>query len=352
MKTLVITSLAIAAAVSVLTACGVSGSSEPIGVQSSEVSVTGEGEKIILKMAHIGSEDHQYNIGCEILNDLLQAKTDGRIQIQVFPNAQLGAEREAIEGVIMGSIDMTTVTMDGAVPAWVPDTAVMSIPYLFDSKEDAYNALDNYIGPMLETKYEEAGLKCLGFMELGFRHFTNNKRPIHTASDMKGLIIRVQEAPIWFGLCDTLGAVATPVAINELYTALQQGVVDGQENPLGTIVTSKFYEVQKYVTLDGHTYGAGSIFMNKNRWDSLSETDQKIIQECIDEMIPLQRDKVTKMEDEYKKILRESGTIIDEEPDISSFVTATEGIEKKPDIVALFNDISIVQGVRDYLMGK
>ncbi len=311
-----------------------------------------DGEKMVFTITHIGAEDHQYNLACEKINELLQEKTSGRISVQIFPNAQLGAEREIVEGIIMGSIDMGIVTMDGVVPSWVPDTSVMSIPYLFENKEQAYDALDHYIGPKLAPAYEAAGIKCLGFVELGFRHFTNNKKPVHTAEDMEGLIIRVQESPVWFGLCDAVGAVATPVAINELYTALQQGVVDGQENPLGTIVTSKFYEVQDYLTLDGHTYGAGSIFMNLNKWNSLSAEDQAIFQECVEQVIPKQRALVDQMETEWLQTLVDSGIQVDESPDRETFVKATAGMEEKSDIAALFDDVSIVQGVRDYLAKK
>lgn len=313
---------------------------------------TSDGEPITLRVAHIGSDEHQYNLGCLMLQELLDEKTGGRIKLQIFGNSQLGAEREAIEGTIMGSIDMTVVTADGAVPSWVPDTAVLSIPYLFETKEEAYDVLDNYLAPRLAPAYEAAGLKNLGYMELGFRHFTNNKKTVRSASDMSGLIIRVQEAPVWFGLCNALNAVATPVAINELYTALQQGVVDGQENPLGTIVTSKFYEVQKYLTLDGHTYGCGSVFMNLEKWNSLSAEDQQLFQECVNAMIPMQRAKVTELENGYLETLKSSGMVIEENPDIESFKQATEGMEKQKDIAALFSDITIVQGVRDYLRDR
>ena len=215
-----------------LTACG--GKTAPAAPAA--------GASQTFKVALTGSDTHQYTIAMKMLNDILQKKSNGRLKLELFLNSALGGEREAVEGVIMGSIDMTMVTVDGVVPSWVKDTAVMSIPYLFTSKEAAYKALDNYLKPRLEPLYIAAGLKNLGFGELGFRHFTNNKRAVKTAADMKGLLIRVQESPVWFGLVESLGATPQPVAFNELYTALQQGVVDGQENPFGSIASMKFYE--------------------------------------------------------------------------------------------------------------
>lgn len=341
-----------------ISGCGSSNTGE---TNTSNISSTSDDEKavtnsssepITFTVALTSSEDHQFSIAMKMLNDILVEKTDGRIQLELFYNGALGGDREATEGVIMGSIDMTMVATDGAVPAWVPDTAVMSIPYLFASREEAHDTLDNYIMPRLSGDFEEAGMKLLGIGEQGFRHFTNNKRPIKSASDMEGLIIRVQEAPVWFALCDAVGATAQPVSFNELYTALQQGVVDGQENPLGTIVSSKLYEVQKYICLDGHTYGSGVIIMNLDRWNSLSEEDKKIFEEAVAEMLPEQRELIAQMDEENLQYLLDIGAEVETNADIESFQKATEGMEDLESVKALFDDVTIVQGVRDYINGK
>jgi tripartite ATP-independent transporter DctP family solute receptor len=329
--------LALAMLLLVLTACG-GKSSAPAAAAAQTFSV-----------ALTGSETHQYTLAMRMLDEILQSKTDGRIKLEIFANSALGGEREAVEGVIMGSIDMTMVTIDGVVPAWVKDAGVMSIPYLFTSREEVYNALDNYLKDRLDPQYIAVGLKNLGFGELGFRHFTNNKRPVKTASDMKGLLIRVQESPVWFGLCESLGATAQPISFNELYTALQQGVVDGQENPFGTIASMKYYEVQKYMVLDGHTYAGGNVFMGLKKWESLSAEDKAIFQSAVDEMIPKQRQLIKEMDEENKQELLKGGMTIEENPDLESFAKATMGLENREAIKVMFDDISIVQGVRDFL---
>ena len=293
-------------------------------------------EKIKIKVAVIGNENHQSTIMADYFKEELEKLTENKFEIEIYPNGILGGEREAIEGVKLGTIQMTVVTMDGALPAWISDTQVMSIPYLFKSKEEAYKALDGIIYEYLSPKFEEQGFKYLGSGELGFRHFTNNIREIKTAQDMKGMSIRVQEAPVWFALIKSLGASAVPVAFNELYTALQQGMVDGEENPIASIYTAKFNEVQKYLTLDGHTYAAVSIVMNKDFYDGLEEELRNSIDKAAKIAIPRQREKISADENQYLEKLKESGMIVTT-PDINSFSEATKDIYKLPEVQKLIN---------------
>ena len=293
-------------------------------------------EKIKIKVAVIGNENHQSTIMADYFKEELEKLAENKFEIEIYPNGILGGEREAIEGVKLGTIQMTVVTMDGALPAWISDTQVMSIPYLFKSKEEAYKALDGIIYEYLSPKFEEQGFKYLGSGELGCRHFTNNIREIKTAQDMKGMSIRVQEAPVWFALIKSLGASAVPVAFNELYTALQQGMVDGEENPIASIYTAKFNEVQKYLTLDGHTYAAVSIVMNKDFYDGLDEELRNSIDKAAKAAIPRQREKISADENQYLEKLKESGMIVTT-PDINSFSEATKDIYKLPEVQKLIN---------------
>ena len=214
---------------------------------------TSDSGHIKLKIATVGNEKHQSTMAAAAFQEKLEELAGDRFEVTIYPSAQLGGEREMAEGVKIGSIELAIVTTDGALPSFVPETQVLAIPYLFADKQEAYYVLDNTLQKELEPKFEAQGFKHLGFCELGFRHFTNNKKEVTKASDMKGLSIRVQESPIWFSLADHLGFIATPIAFNELYTALQQGTVDGQENPIASISSSAFDEVQKYMVLDGHT---------------------------------------------------------------------------------------------------
>lgn len=327
------------------TAC--SSSNQSPAVSEDQGSGNNEQKTVEIKYATVGPDEHQYTIAAAKFKEIIEAKTDGRIKVTLFPNAQLGGEREMAEGVKMGTIQMTTVTSDGALPAWVPETQIFSIPYLFRDREHVYKALDGALAEALNPKFEKKGFKHLGFVELGFRHFTNNKTEIQSVADMKDLKIRVQEAPIWFALIEALKGTATPIPFNELYTALQQGVVDGQENPLATIRSMKFYEVQKYLTLDAHTYAPGSVLMNKDFFDSLSAEDQKLIQEAVDEMKVYQRNLIASQDEDNITFLKEQGMIITE-PDRQSFVDATKGLPNLEKVKEIVNPelVELVKGVQ------
>lgn len=348
MKKILCTVLALVTAFS-LTACGAKPSAAPAasGNAASPAAPTASGKTVTIKLATVGNEDHQSTIGAQFFKDKVEALSNGQITVTIYPNSALGGEREAAEGVKLGTIQMTIVTTDGALPAWVPETQVLSIPYLFASKEEAYKTLDGLLQAELAPKFEAQGFKHLGFMELGFRHFTNNKREVKTAEDMKGLSIRVQEAPIWFALIEKLNATATPVSFNELYTALQQGMVDGQENPVTSIATSRFNEVQKYMTLDGHTYGAESIIVNKAFYDGLTPELQKNVDEAAAYAVTEQRKKVDSQETAYLKQLQESGMVITE-PDLASFRAATDGLYKLENVSKLV-DPALVEKIMDFL---
>lgn len=332
----------------ILTMFSACGAENTPASSSGSTPAAANGDTIVLKAAAQGAEDHAFMLGMRYMEQQLKERSDGRIDLQIYPNASLGNERETIEATIMGSIDMTIVTADAVVPSWVPNMQVLSIPYLFATREEAYDAIDNFLGPQFEEGLGQNGMTCLGYMELGFRHFTNNKAAINSAADMKGMVIRVQEAPIWFSLIEALGGTPTPVAFTELYSSMQQGVVDGQENPLSTIVSQKYYEVQKYLVLDGHTYAAGSLLMNLERFNSLSPEDQQLLTEVAAETVEYQRQLISTMDEEYVQTCKDNRMVVVESPDLDSFVEATKGIVDKPEVQALF-DTSIVNDIRNYL---
>ena len=321
-----------------LVGCGAKSSSEA-GVPSTE--------PIEIKIATVGNENHQTTIGAQIFKEEVEKLSEGKLKVTIFPNGSLGGEREAAEGVKLGTLEMTIVTTDGALPAWVPETQVLSIPYLFANKEEAYDILDNTLQQEFAPLFEEQGFKHLGFTELGFRHFTNNVREVKTAEDMKGLSIRVQEAPIWFALMKKLGATATPVPFNELYTALSQGMVDGQENPITSIASSRFNEVQKYMVLDGHTYGAQSMVMNKGFYDGLTPELQKCIDDASLVTVTEQRKIINEQEATYLEELKTAGMIVSD-ADIESFKKATEGLYLMDDVKTLV-DPALVELIMEKL---
>ena len=348
MKKLLSVTLALAMSLSLLAGCGSSsgssGTSTPASSGSSAAPAD-SGKAVTMKIATTGNEKHQYTIAAQAFADKVAELSGGQITATVYPNSQLGSEREAAEGVKMGSIEMTVVTSDGALPSFVPETQVLSIPYMFSSKEEAYYALDNYLQDELAPKFEAQGMKHMAFCELGFRHFTNNAKEVTCAADMKGLSIRVQEAPIWFALADSLGFIATPIAFNELYTALQQGTVDGQENPIASISSSAFDEVQKYMCMDGHTYAAGSFLMNLNFYNGLTAEQQGWVDEAVAYARDYQREAVTAMEAEMLEGIKANGVIVCENPDVASFQEATADLYKKDSVTALV-DPALTEAVR------
>nr|WP_312579913.1 TRAP transporter substrate-binding protein DctP [Sedimentibacter sp.] len=329
-----------------LVGCGEKQESKDSSATSETPAATSE-KAVEIKIATVGNEEHQSTIAAQLFKDEVEKLSNGKVTATIFPNGSLGGEREAAEGVKLGTIQMTVVTSDGALPAWVPDIQVLSIPYLFANKEEAYDILDNTLQQELAPKFEAQGFKHLGFVELGFRHFTNNVKEVKSASDMQGLSIRVQEAPIWFALMEKLGATATPVPFNELYTALQQGMVDGEENPITSIATSKFNEVQKYLTLDGHTYAAESIIMNKDFYDGLSDELKGYVDAAVAYAIPEQRKAVSAKEEEYLQQLKDSGMVVTE-PDLDSFVQATKGLYQLDEVKKLV-DPSLVELIMNKL---
>ena len=329
MKKLITLLLALAMVLS-LAACGSKDNSNANNdSQGNGVTPTAATYKI--KLGTTGNEEHQSTIAANFFKEKVEELTNGAVTVEIYPNSQLGSEREMAEGVKLGTLEMTIVTTDGTLPAWVPETQVLSIPYLLTSKEVAYEVLDNTLQPYFAPLFEAQGFKHLAFCELGFRHFTTNKREITCAADMKGQSIRVQEAPIWFALTDCLGATATPVAFNELYTALSQGMVDGQENPIPSIASSKFYEVQKYMCLDGHTYGAESILINLDYYNNLPAEIQTAIDEAAAYAGEQQRAAVSANEAAQLQQIKDAGVIVCEDPDITSFQEATAELYLRPE---------------------
>lgn len=313
-KTMLISILAIFTLI--LAACGGGGGSE-----------SGEGGSQTLKLAHSGSESHQYHIAAEKFKELVEEKTNGEITIEIHPNATLGSEADAIEQVMGGTIEMTTVSADSSFANTIPEANVFGIPYLFEDRDHVYSVLDGEIGQEILDLAGENNMKGLGYWEVGFRHLTNNQREINTPEDAQGLKIRVQPAPVWEAHMRAIGASPTPVDFNELYSALDQGVVDGQENPLPTIDSMKFYEVQNHVSLTAHTYSPAVVVMNADVWEGLSEEQQTAIDEATAEAAEYQRQFLADREEEILQILADNDVTVTE-PDRAAFREATADVQE------------------------
>lgn len=235
--------------------------------------------KITIRFAHADPADPyvaQKHAQALTFKALVESESGGRITVEVYPAGQLGGEREYLEAINLGTVEMGVAS--GAMAGFFPEAMVFDIPYLFSSEAVAWKVLDGPMGEKISALLaEKTNMINLGYGEVGFRHFTNNERPIHTPADMRGLNIRVQETPIYVRLVQSLGASPTPIPWPEVYSALDQGVVDGQENPVSTIDYAKLYEVQRYLTLDGHTFGVDFTVINKRFFNSLSPEDQELL---------------------------------------------------------------------------
>lgn len=220
---------------------------------------------------------HPQNIGLEIMKQYVEEKTNGEIVIVVYPNSQLGAERESVEQCTSGSLEMATASA-GPLTTFNNKFMVLDIPFAFDSYEVAWMVLDGPIGQELLDSCEDAGLKGLAYMENGFRHVTNSVRPVQTVEDFDDIKIRTMEAPMHMENFKLLGANPTPVPWTELYMTIQQRIVDGQENPLANLWETKMYEVQKYASLTGHIYDPMPLVADLEWFESLTPEQQSIIE--------------------------------------------------------------------------
>lgn len=230
-----------------------------------------------IKIASVVPETQSQHIALrDVFKKYVEEKSDGRLIVEIYPNGQLGGERQAIESVQLGTVQMT-VTAVAVLSGFEPKFQVFDLPFLFKDKPAAYAALDGELGSMLSRNLVPLGLKTLGFPENGYRHITNNKGPIRTPDDLKGMKVRTMENPIHMAAFRALGANPTPMSFGELYTALQQKTVDAQENPIALIYTSKFYEVQKYCSLTGHVYAATIAVCNDDWFNKLPADLQKIV---------------------------------------------------------------------------
>ncbi len=244
--------------------------------------VSGASAKIVIKMANAGPDtpDNRSVKAIAIFKHNVEKRTNGAIEVRPYHARKLGDEREMMEGARMGSIEMIFVS-SGPIPGFFPPVMVFDIPYMFSSAPAAWEFFESDFGKKFKREFlKKTGVRCLGITENGYRHFTNNKRPIRVPSDMKGLKIRTMQNPAHMAMVKALGADPTPIPFGELYMALQQGVVDGMECPSVLIHDMKFYEVQNQMILDGHLYNPLFIMAN-NKWftTKLTKEQQKIIAE-------------------------------------------------------------------------
>lgn len=286
--------------------------------------VTAAAADLVIRLGHVLPESHSWHIAATGFAEQVAEETDGRVEIKVFPSGQLGSEKEVIEGLQFGSMQAGLIG-SGSFQSIEPRIGIIEMPYAWNSREEAFAALDGDLGTALADMLEGQGLKVVGWWENGFRNITNNVRPIQKPADLEGLKIRVTPDKVRLATFEELGAEPAPLAFGELYSALQQGLFDAQENPLAIIYSSSFFEVQKYVSLSEHIWGAATLTFSKSVWDQLSPEDQKIIAAAAAEWGNKQRQMVADANDELIQQLRDAGMEFNE-IDKAAFVEAVAPI--------------------------
>ncbi len=266
-------------------------------------------EAIKLKLGHVAPTDEPYHQAAEKFAELVKKNTGGAVEIQIFPNSLLGGQRELLEGLQLGSVDITLTTA-AVLSSFLPKTQVIELPFMFRDSEHVYKVVDGPLAKEIYAGDEKKKMKVIDTWENGFRNITNNVRPIETPDDMKGVKIRVMENKMYIEMFKALGANPTPMARGELFTGLQTKVVDGQENPLGQIYTSRFYEVQKYATLSGHTYSPEAVVFSLASWKKIPAKYQEEILKASAEAKKFNRELSAKMDKEYVGKLEEKGMTV------------------------------------------
>lgn len=283
--------------------------------------ITSASAQTSMKISISVAQNSHQGVAIDVFAKEVEKRTNGRYKVQGFYSGALGGERESMEAVQLGTQELT-FTSTGPVPNFVPAARILDIPFLFRDKAHARAVLDGPIGQDLLKEFESKGFKALAWGENGVRHMTNSKRSVNSPDDLKGLKMRTMENPVHIAAYKGFGIVPTPMAFPEVFTALQQGTVDGQENPLSVIMAAKFDQVQKHLTLTGHVYSPAVYLMNKTAFDKLSAADKQVFLDAAKEGAKANRARVD--EDDAKGVteLRSKGMTVVENVDKSKFVAA------------------------------
>jgi tripartite ATP-independent transporter DctP family solute receptor len=245
-------------------------------------------QETVLRFGHVVQPGHPISIGSQKLAEILAAKSNGRIKLQELGGGTVGGEAQQVSAVQGGFLDMTlpSATIMGGV---VKEFTLLDMPFSFSRGEQVDALLGGPFGQLLMSKLADKGMVGLAFWETGFRNFTNSRKPVVTVDDLKGLKLRVIPNPMFMESFAALGTNPVPMAFPELYGALESKAMDAQENPFSVVLTSKFFEVQKFLSVTNHVYTANPVVISRKTWDKLSPADQKIVQDAVVEAGAFQR---------------------------------------------------------------
>jgi tripartite ATP-independent transporter DctP family solute receptor len=278
----------------------------------------------VIKFGHLQPLTDPWHLGALKFKEVVEKKSEGRLKVEIYPASQLGSEREQMEGVKIGTQEITT-NSPGMLATIFPEVGVFDLPYLFRNQEHLHKVLEGPIGRGVMNRMQKGvGMFPLALWDRGPRHLTS-KKPVYTPADVKGLKIRVPEIRIYLAIWRALGAKPTPMAFAELYTGLATGTVDAQENPLEVIWSNKFYEVQSHLVLTGHMRAVLWVMMNDRFFRNLPPDLQKVVTEAAKESEPYTNDIVTKAQEEILANLKTKGMKVIQ-PDLNAFANATKDV--------------------------
>ena len=280
----------------------------------------------VLQLGTTVNEQNSFQVAAEKFAELVAERTNGEYKIEIYPNGTLGGENEMLDSMSMGMLDMGIIT-SGPFVNFSEDMGVLDMPFLFASNEEAYKIIDGEIGKELLATLEDAGLKGLAYAERGFRNVTNSVRPVTSAADLAGLKLRVMENEVYTATFKALGVNAVPMAWSEALTAMQQGTIEGEENPINVIYSYGLWDYgQKYVTLDRHSYSTAIITMSLDKFNELDEATQQIFVEAAQEAAEYERAWVADQEAGQLETIKSNGVEVVEEPDVDSFREAVQPV--------------------------
>jgi tripartite ATP-independent transporter DctP family solute receptor len=310
-----------------LIGCGKSsGTSTEVNGESSG-KIEGGGNPIEINIGTTTTEDSSFPAAMKFFKKEVEEKTNGEITVNLHYNSALGGEREMVEAASVGTLEGAMVS-SAVITNFVPEMAVLDIPFLFRDAEHARTAMQGEAGKMLGEKMEGAGLKLLSWGETGFRHITNSKQPIEKPEDLNGLKVRTMENKVHLEAFEELGADPTPMAWGEVFTSLQQGVIDAQENPIFILYVNNLNEVQKYTSKTGHVYSAAALLLSKQVYESLTEEQKEIVMTAAKNGAQANYDYNDEKEAEYQEELESRGMIFNE-VDKAPFIEALKPISEK-----------------------
>lgn len=287
--------------------------------------------KVQIRLGHVLAESHSWNVAAKGFAEDVAKATEGRVTIQVFPSGQLGTEKDVVEGLQIGTMQGGVIG-SGSFQPIEPRMGIVELPYAWPTREKAFAAFDGEMGTELAKLLAAKNIVVLSWWENGYRHITTKKAPVNKPEDLKGVKIRVTPDKVRLDTFRALGAEPAPLAFGELYSALQQGVFDAQENPLSIIDSSSFADVQKYAALTGHVWGAACLVVSKRIWDQVGPADKEAVLAAAAKWRDEQRKMVTASDQQLVEKLTAKGMTVNK-VDSTPFIAAVQPVWKSQEAV-------------------